>query len=130
MGSHILKAYMGSEEDTSEGACLIFAHTAKEAKKVGYNDCLRSWDINYINVRIKKLKQTEFLFSQANQKKLKSGIAHVIEEPIVCSQCETWGCDELTDGLCESCREQNEDNYIDNSASILFVKSLPLRKSK
>ncbi len=106
----ILKAYMGSGIDSSEGACLIFAHTAKEAKKVGYNECLRDWDVDFINVKVKKLKQTEFLFSQADTKKLKLSIPHVVDDPITCPKCGLWWDYPLTkDGYCESCQERLDD---------------------
>lgn len=105
----MLKAYMGSGEDSTEGACLIFAHTAKEAKRIGYKDWARIWDIDFIEVRVRKLKQTDYLFSLADKGKLEKDIPHIIDDMPVCERCELWSEEPLNEnGLCNDCRDYEE----------------------
>lgn len=107
-----MRAYMiysrglGSEE----GAALVFANSAKEAKKVGWNGI--GYDLTdgeYIDLGVRWIKGEDYLFEQANQKKLGAGIAHVIDSPKSCVMCEMWGVSPLDEnGLCENCQELEE----------------------
>jgi hypothetical protein len=80
-----LNPYMGfsREMGPEEGACLIFSHTAREAKKL---DQLH-------------------IFAEADLDKLRTGIAHAIECPKTCHRCEHWGYELNHDGFCENCTE-------------------------
>ncbi len=107
-----LKPYMGySKEAGSEnGACLVFAHTKTEAKKLAFT-ILKNWDDaqEWIDVKVKWLKDEDYLYDQANQEKLRNGIAHVIESPTCCDSCNLWGKELDEKGLCEDCREEDND---------------------
>lgn len=101
-----LKPYMGYSLDPSEGACLIFAHDVKEAKQLAW-PIINDWfDNDYIALRVSLIRDEDHLFKEANQEKLKTDTAHVVEAPRGCDCCEKWGVGEVgDDGLCDSCRD-------------------------
>ena len=105
-----LKQYMGYDNmgGASEGAVLIFAHNAREAKRIGWDAPTFLRDIcsgEYINLRVSWMKDSPHIYKEAKQDKLKEGIPHVIECPTTCTGCELWGYDLNEDGYCETCEE-------------------------
>lgn len=90
-----LKPYMGFSRagGSVEGAVLIFAHNAREAKKVGWGSLVYDiCDGEYTDFAVRLIRDGEYLFSDADPEKLKADQAHVIESPkSVCSNCELWG---------------------------------------
>lgn len=98
-----MKAYMGSSRiaGTEAGAILIFANNIKEAKNLAWNNGIMSEiiDGDYIDLEIKWLKNSPWLFEQMIGKK-----PHVIESPTMCKGCMLWGYELDKDDLCESCR--------------------------
>jgi hypothetical protein len=88
----MLNAYMGYDRKAGEGegACLIFAHTAKAAKKVGHAQIADWFDTPWIDMGVRKLDKPH-LFAEANPEKLAAEVPHVIESPKVCPVCEKWG---------------------------------------
>jgi len=107
-----LKMYMGywREAGSSEGACLIFAHTSREAKKLAFR-VLSGWspDTEWIDVGIKLIKDSDYLYKEANQELLKNNVSHSIESPKCCKRCEQWGYEIDDEGICSRCREDEED---------------------
>jgi hypothetical protein len=107
-GMSELKPYMIYSRGLGKenGAALVFAKTAKEAKKVGWSGIGSSLTDEYIDLGVRLMKEEDFLFEQADQKKLNFGIAHVIDNPKFCVMCEMWGISQLDEnGLCENCRD-------------------------
>lgn len=106
-----LKPYMGYSRGggSEEGAVLIFAHTAREAKKLAFEE-LKGWcdDQEWIDVAVKRLKG-EWLYAETDQEKLKNNIPHVIDSPTGCRRCELWGVKLNEKGICEDCLELEED---------------------
>ena len=104
-----LKPYMGYSIGlgASEGAILIFAFTAKEAKKIGYRASILTDE--YIDFAVRLMRNSPYLFKDADQEKLKSGMPHVIDNPTSCRHCESWGSEIGDDGLCQDCRELHDD---------------------
>jgi len=103
-----LKPYMGYAGDPSNGACLIFAHTAKEAKAIGYG-VVNSWGGEWVDMRVNLIRNEDYLFKEADQELLKEDKPHVIEAPMGCDDCEKWGVGEIgPDNLCPSCRRNQE----------------------
>jgi hypothetical protein len=98
-----MKAYMGFEKDYfNEIAVLIFAHSVKEAKVLGWNNC--DFCDNFINYRVTQIKNQSWIF-----KEMIKDTPHVIDNPKSCEECMMWGVSEIgADGLCEGCRELNE----------------------
>lgn len=102
-----MKAYMGYDAGNGswEGAVLIFAHNAREAKRVGGPEVRLLFGSEFIDVRVRLIKDADHLFPEADQEKLSQGIAHVIDSPRSCVRCEYWGYPIGEDGVCELCRE-------------------------
>lgn len=100
--SERLKPYMAHMGEPQEGAALIFAHTAKEAKSMARRV---SWmDCDYTDIRVKLLREGD----GAHLRKM--GLPHIIEAPPVCARCELWKItpmDEAT-GLCDDCFDDDE----------------------
>jgi hypothetical protein len=106
---------MGYDESvgSSEGAVLIFAHTAKEAKKVFWKACGGEIVEEYIDARVVWLKDRPWLFLEIDLNKSAAAEAHVVVSPLSCARCETWGTSRIGDnGLCESCKDP-EHRYTD-----------------
>lgn len=106
-----LNIYMGYSRagGSSEGAVLIFAHTVKEAKKIGWYICSDMMVDEYIDMAVNRLRNEDYLYAQADQEKLDNSIAHVIDNPKICIECETWGSSPIgDDGFCDTCRSMLE----------------------
>jgi hypothetical protein len=105
-GGERMKKYIGYDAGMgpAEGAALIFANTAKEARKVLWED---NWlDIErFIDVRINLIRGDEFL-----EKEKEHDYPHVVR-PIACDSCNMWGISEIgEDGLCDDCRKEKRGN--------------------
>lgn len=101
----MLNTYMGYSRSAgqAEGACLIFAHTSREAKRVCWPTVCDWFDGGFTDVAIKRL-QAPHLMAEADAVKLAAGTPHVIECPNACPVCEYWGNLTLEDGNgCEGC---------------------------
>jgi hypothetical protein len=95
-----------------EGAILIFAHTAREARNIGWNDC--PFETEFIDFATKRIRNENWLYEEADQNKLANGIPHVIDNPKTCLSCGCWGgCPIDDDCLCEPCRDEFLEKYCD-----------------
>jgi len=106
-----LKPYMAHSRigGAGEGAVLVFAHNTREAKRVGWCSILIDLcDGEYIDMAVKLMREPQ-LYENADQDKLARGIAHVIDSPKSCMDCELWGEHLNEAGVCESCAEGEED---------------------
>ena len=104
-----MKAYMGYSRGggAQEGAVLIFAHSAREAKKVAWGGILSDiCDGEYTDAAVRLLKKEGF--DEANQEKLSADIPHVIDNPRTCKGCEMWGVDIQENGYCIDCNAKDE----------------------
>lgn len=95
-----LKMYMGYSgcAGSEEGAVLVFANTAKEARKLTYKNGLVVEE--FIDSRARLLKEDSFLRAQQ-----KHDYPHVIESPIICKYCAQWGKEMHDNEQCEDCFE-------------------------
>lgn len=102
----MLKPYMGwMGDDPADGACLVFAYTAREARRLAF-DVLRGWfdDAQWIHARTRRLRlHAEWLRTQADQAALAEGRSHVIDDPASCKNCDRWGPPINDTGSCERC---------------------------
>ena len=106
-----MNIYMGFSRcnGSYEGAALIFAHSVREAKKVGWRECGNLFTDEFTDFSVRLLKDSEWLYQEANQEKLRNDIAHTIDNPHSCKRCECWGQSEILDnGLCEDCNAELE----------------------
>lgn len=79
-------------------ACLIFANTSREAKKLAY-PIVESWfGGGWLEVKTKMLRDMDYLKSLAI-----SDLPHAIEYPYACQKCKLWGAREIIDGSCHGC---------------------------
>ncbi len=107
----MLKIYIGYSGEPEDGACLIFAHNAKEAKRIGYPvDKGWNWDSEFIDYRVTWLKKHDWLYKEADPVKLAADEAHVIDDPKSCKRCELWGAELDAEGICTDCREEEAFN--------------------
>ena len=99
----MLNIYMGYSRSAGkeEGAVLVFAHTAKEAKKLTFNDGLVVDE--WIDTAVKRLKNKPWLYNETRQEILGEDIPHVVESPTVCKICGQWGDEIQEDGSCSEC---------------------------
>jgi len=54
------------------------------------------------------MRGSDYLLKQADPEKLKADTPHVIESPECCIKCERWGMELDSEGICESCNENEE----------------------
>lgn len=105
-----MKAYMATSRDAGYGepAVLVFAHNVREAVNLS-RPILDEWEMleSYIDAAAYLLKDVDWIFAYANQDKLKSDIAHVIESPPICKSCELWGTKLNEGGICENCSDSS-----------------------
>ena len=97
-----MKMYMSYSGDPMEGASLVFANNAREAKKLAWkhDPCCDGGD--FTDVRVKLLKDKDFPWLR---KEALKETPHVNDCPKVCEGCETWGQYEIgEDGYCGGCR--------------------------
>ena len=94
---------------SQEGAVLVFANNAREAKKVGWSmgELMDICDNEWINIEVLWLKKSPHIFEEADQEKLEKGIPH-LANPRMCLSCELWGHEMATDDLCIGCKEEQE----------------------
>lgn len=96
-------------EGESEGAVLVFANTAKEARRLSFGYC---WNVdNWFDQAVRWLRQFG-IEKLANQEKLEAGIPHVVDNPISCKNCELWGCG-VRDNECLYCGGYPGDDLIE-----------------
>jgi len=87
-----------------EGAVLVFANTAREAKKLAWQTYVNDLcDNEWTDLRVTHEKKRPWLMEQAVK-----DIPHVIDAPLTCTECLLWGGEIGDDGLCEDCRENME----------------------
>ena len=100
-----LKPYMayGREGGPQECAVLVFAPTAKVAKKIAWEGAKSELTDEYTDLAVNLERGKEFLFADADQEKLYLRIPHLIMDPTCCKSCEHWGMKLNEQGLCEGC---------------------------
>lgn len=91
----MLNTYMGFVGDPSEAACLIFATSAREAKKLAY-PILYDWHgMDWIDIRVRRIPDDSVRHLQ------RSDEPHAIESPPTCPRCEMWGYCDPDENYCE-----------------------------
>ena len=102
-----MNIYMGysKEEGPREGACLVFAPTAKIARNLVY-PFVDSWfGGGFFDIRAVRLRDHEFL-----RKQMRKEEPHVIESPETCPRCHVWGFELTEDGAsCLECADEEEE---------------------
>lgn len=103
----ILHPYMGFSRGigSEEGALLIFAFCAKQARQLGW-PLVSCWtNGEWLDMAVRRIwDNTEWL----RNKYLKSNKPCVIESPDVCPHCNVWG-GEVYEDRCSECEDQFDD---------------------
>lgn len=99
-----LKAYIGFSKTAGpqEGAILIFDHDSREAKKNGWKANTFIHDLcdgEFLDFRVNIIRN-EWIMEQHTQEG-----PQIIENPISCKMCLTWG-KEMEGELCVDCVEE------------------------
>ena len=104
-----LRAYSvhNREAGPGEGALLVFANTAGQAKKLGFGTVNDWFDSEWHEVAAHWLRQSEEYLAEQEGVDLE-GEPRLIESPKGCQRCELWGEPLDSEQVCESCRD-NED---------------------
>lgn len=98
-----LNPYMVHDGEPSEGAVLVLAHTAKDARRIGYPE-VSSWTgAECTQIRAKRIrKHIEYLLSLATEPG-----PHCIDDVPTCHRCEVWGAPQLPGGGCDLCPKES-----------------------
>jgi len=105
-----MKMYMAYSAVAGQevGAVLVFANTAKEAKKLAFKHSFISDLCNdeFTDVKAKLIRDRDYLWEEKRK-----DVPHVVDSPKSCESCLTWGHHEPIgeDGLCDGCREDLEE---------------------
>lgn len=93
-----------------DGALLVFAHTVREARKVGWENGGTDLTDEYIDIAARRLRDLEYLRDEADLIKLHDDVPHLVWNIKSCKQCEMWGRGRINeDGLCQECQDENDD---------------------
>lgn len=113
-----LHPYMGwSGGDPADGALLVFATNAREARPIAYCGCSSWYDIAYTDVRVRRLRtHADYLIGLADQDKLRAGLAHYVDDPPSCNRCDQWGTPINEFGICEDCMNDDVKHYAEDGA--------------
>jgi len=103
----MMKPYMGFSRTAGahNGAILIFAHTAREARAVGWKEFGRELTDEFTYFAVRRMWKAPWLFKDADRSKILRDKPHFIDAPTSCERCEKWGF-EIIDGVCSECRKE------------------------
>lgn len=104
-----LHPYMGFVGDApEEGAVLVFAHDAREARPLAYLGLNGLSETAYVDVRVRRMrKHLDYLRTLGDDEKLAEDRSHVIDDPRSCPSCGCWGVPiEDGDNACQRCRAE------------------------
>lgn len=98
MSASQLKPYMGFSRSlgSGEAAILIFAYSAKEARKLGYGVACGMFVDEWIDWVVKKLKAEPNIMKQLRGK----AEPCVVDDPETCPNCHLWGFEPVNGGEC------------------------------
>jgi hypothetical protein len=103
----MLNTYMAYSRGAGpeEGAVLVFAHSVQEARTVGWKAFGSDLTDDYLDFAATRIRNSPWLYDEANAIKLANDEPHVIDSPKDCQECEQWGQSPIgIDGLCDECR--------------------------
>jgi len=97
-----MRAYMVSGDEPCEGAVLVFAKTARRAKKIGFG--FLDWEDDWIHVKARWMKDCPKVLTAFDTDEEKC-----VDSPPSCDRCFLWGY-EITKGVCVNCLELEEED--------------------
>jgi len=105
-----MKPYMAFSRGAGpgEGAVLVIANTARQAKSLVWEHCSCFNVEDWIDQSAILIRNNKGILALADQEKLRANVPHVIDNPEGCIKCECWGIPLSESGLCEICSEWEE----------------------
>jgi hypothetical protein len=107
----MLKPYIGYSRSlgASDGAILIFANSAREAKKIGFPYVDNLLTFEFTDFAVNRLWDRDFVFVDADPNLVKGNIPHVIDNPTCCEDCGYFGHEKINpeSGICIACENES-----------------------
>ena len=93
----MLRAYSAFSSDAGarEGAVLVFASTAREARRMAWGRCLNVDE--WIDQAVRWIRGADIMLLAEEDGK------HVVEQPLCCESCGLWNAGLDDDDLCGEC---------------------------
>lgn len=113
-GGEMMKAYsaFSREVGPEEGAILVIAQSAKEAKPLAWKSGA-CWNVDgWTDLAIRLIRDDTHVLPLADQESLKLGEPHIIDSPFGCDKCGFWGAGITEDKLCGNCNEPPGDTLV------------------
>lgn len=88
---------------SAEGAVLVIANTARQARNLAWGHCLNVED--WLDQSVLLIRNNEDILALADQEKVEANVPHVIDSPEGCTKCGMWGMPLSENDLCECCSE-------------------------
>jgi len=113
-----LRAYMlfDCKSGPAEGAVLVFAHSAMEAKRLGWRTIQEWTGTEYLNVVARHMPSEQGWLAAQEGVDLESE-PRMIGSPQCCDRCELWGTAPLIqlsgESVCETCADEDDDAYLE-----------------
>jgi uncharacterized paraquat-inducible protein A len=104
LNPYIAHAAGGQEEC----AVLVFAPTARVAKRVAFPVLQDFVMADYVDVRVRRLRQYSAWWRSLQRDDTRP---HVVDNPPSCRHCEQWG-HPIADGLCNQCACDIDDERL------------------
>lgn len=96
-----LRAYMVCEGDPGDGAALVLAFTAREAKKIGALEVSDWGDGRWTDLRVTWLRDADLSYLVTQNPGNGGRLCNT--RPLSCDSCEQWHPRALIDGRCDEC---------------------------
>jgi hypothetical protein len=98
-----------------EGAVLVFAHSARDAKRLGWRT-IKEWTGSEYLVVARPLPGKEVWLAAQEGVDLE-GEPRMIGSPQCCDRCDLWGTAPLSqlggEVVCETCADEDDDAYLE-----------------
>lgn len=85
-----------------EGAALVYASSAREAKQVAWS-VVSGWHDGYLDLDVRWIKNPINVILLVDDDKIEGKIPHCIESPVACESCNTWGVGIINGAYCSDC---------------------------
>lgn len=96
-------AFSRQEGQYESGAILVIANTVREARKIAWPHC---WHVeDFVDLAVRLIRDNLEVLHLVDQTKLQRNQPHVIDNPLACEFCNTWGSGLTVDKLCCNCGE-------------------------
>jgi hypothetical protein len=99
-----MRAYMVCANNLpSEGAVLVLAHTAVQAKRMA-GPTILGWGLcdSWVELTVRWLRDADTLYLTQRY----GGGPVLVDRPEICSSCHEWDAQQMLDSRCSSCNDE------------------------